>query len=119
MNSYNSLDDVRDYLIPLGFNEYEKPPFRYYNDIATCFQKCYKDDIGKKYFIDAEIWDWSWTDRIKEQFHISFRGQFYQKYTHEAVNFEFIDWKLEEIEKWLDAMFDLGLLEHYETWENS
>lgn len=117
MNSWNTLDDVRDYLIPKGFHEYTPPDFRRYEGLATIFQKRYEDDIGKKYFIDAKIWDWTWTDKIPERFHIEYECQLYQKGTHDAFNVEFIDWTLEQVVDYIEKMFENGMLDYYETWE--
>lgn len=117
MNSYNTLEDVRNYLIPLGFHEYNPPDFRRYDGLATIFQKRYDDDFGKKYFIDAKIWDYTWTDKVPERFHIEFECQLYQKETHDAFNLEFIDWTLEQVESFIDNMFQNGQIEHYEVWD--
>lgn len=53
MNSYNTIDDIRNYLNPLGFHEYKPTQFDRY--AITCFQKRYDDEIGKKYFVDAKV----------------------------------------------------------------
>lgn len=116
MKSFDKLEDIRDWLIPLGFHEY-KPTNLHHEGIITCFQKRYDDDFGKKYFIDIDVWDWRCYPQIPERYHPSIKGQYYQAETHNAVNFEFIDWELEAVEQWIDKMFELGLLEHYEKWD--
>ena len=49
-----------------------------------------------------------------ENYSVEFEGQYYKKGNHNAMNITFIDWKLEEVEEWLDKMFEAGMLEHYE-----
>lgn len=114
MNSWNSVDEIKNYLLPLGFKEFEPPKFRSYEGITTMFQKRYDDEIGKKYFIDAKIWDYTKYPQIPEKFHIEYEGQYYQKGTHDAVNFNFIDWTLDQVEEFIDNLFELGVIEHYE-----
>ena len=115
MNSYNTLDEVREYLAPLGFTEY--PPNQFaHRDVVLNFQKRIDDEIGKKYFIDVKVWDWTWTDKIPEQYHIAFETQLYQKDTHDAFNIEFIDWEYEQIVDYIEKMFDNGMLDYYEKW---
>lgn len=116
MKSFNSIDEIRDWLIPLGFHEY-KPTDIHHESIVTCFQKRYDDDFGKKYFLDINVWDYTLFPAIPERYHPSITGQFYQAETHDAVNFDFIDWDIDAAEKWIDKMFEVGLLEHYERWD--
>lgn len=113
MNSYNTLEEVRNYLLPLGFCEFNPPNTRGYESVTTMFQKRYDDEIGRKYFINAKIGDWSWTDKVPENFYIEYECQLYQKGTHNAFNLEFIDWNIEQIEKFIeDVLWDN--LDYYE-----
>ena len=114
MRSYNTIDEIRNEFIPLGFHEYKPTQFDPY--VITCFQKRYDDNIGKKYFLDIKVHDFTFAD-IPEQYHPAISCQLYQKYTHDAVNLDFIDWDLRQVENFVNAMFASGLLEHYETWE--
>lgn len=116
MKSYNTIDEAREYFTGLGFHEYEPTRFDAEN-IITCFQKRYDDELGKKYFIDARLWDFSWSDKVPENYHPELCMQVYQKDTHDAVNFTYIDWDVDQVEKFIDRMFELGLLEHYELWD--
>lgn len=115
-NRFFSLENVHNYLIMNGFSKYLNSP--YDNNVAALYQKCYKDQYGKKYFIDAKVYDFSFTDKILENYTIEFSGQYYQRDTHNAVNFTFIDWELPEIEEWLDKLFATRILEHYEKWDD-
>lgn len=115
MKSYETLEKAKEYLVLQGFHEYEPPDFARKNADAF-FQKRYIDSIGKRYFIDALIYDFS-RAYIPENFVISFEGQYYKAATHDAVNMEFINWDLEDVETWLDKLFALNVLEHYEEWD--
>lgn len=114
--NFDRLDEIRKFFTDKGFKEFTPPDFRSYDGVTTMFQKRYDDDLGKKYFIDVKIWDWTGTYKIPENYSVEFEGQYYQKDTHNAVNFTFIDWKLEDVESWLDKLFEVGLIEHYELW---
>lgn len=116
MRNYNTLEEIENILVPRGFHKYNPTP--YDNESVCCnFQKRYDDEIGKKYFIDVKIWDWTRFDRIPEKYSMEFNGQYYQKGTHNAVNFTFIDWTLDEVEKWIEDLFQVGFIEHYEEWD--
>lgn len=112
---FKNLDEIRNYFTAFGFKEFAPPSLRSYDGVATMFQKKYYDDKGVKYFIDIKIWDWTYTDRIPEDYHVEFEGQYYKKGNHNAVNMTFIDWKLEEVEEWIENLFNNGFLEHYEV----
>lgn len=113
MNSYNTLDEVRNYLIPLGFKEYKPTPFDN-QGICTNFQKRYDDEFGKKFFIDAKIWDYSWSNRVPENYHIEYHTQLYENGTHDAIDIEFLDWDIYQVERWVNKLFENGMIEHYE-----
>lgn len=117
MKSYDSIEEVREKFIALGFTEFDPPHFTTYDGVTTMFQKKYVDEHGVRYFIDAKVWDWSWTNKVSENFHVEFEGQYYQAGTHDAVNFTFIDWELEAVEEWINKLFELEMLEHYEKRE--
>lgn len=116
MKSFDSLEEIREWLVPKGFYEYKPTPF-HKDTVKTCFQKRYDDDKGKKYFIDVDIWDYSWSDRIPENYIPEIRCQLYQTGTHDAFNITFISWEIGQAEEFVENMFQSGVIEHYETWE--
>lgn len=116
MKSYETLEEIRELLLSNGFHEYKPTPFDN-ESIRTCFQKRYDDEIGKKYFLDCKVWDWTWNNQIPEKYHPEFCGQMYQKGTHDAIDYTFISWDLDQAEKFLEDWFQSGLLEHYEIWD--
>lgn len=104
------------YLKEQGFHPYPPTPFDP-DSVVRRYQKRYDDDIGKKYFLDCRIWDWSWTDKVPEPLSYELLTQLYQKGTHEAIDMTFHDSDLALVEQFIDALFDAGLVEHYEEWE--
>lgn len=108
---YITLEDAERALGEDGF-------IKFHNMFASegsvgSFQKKYRSGDGVKYFINAELW----YNHIGNAggYSVEYSGQFYKKGTHDAVNMTFIGWGLKDIEKWLDEMFDKGLLESYST----
>ena len=55
MEKFNTLNEAKDYLISHGFKEYHG--YFANQGIIASFQKRYDDELGKKYFIEANIWD--------------------------------------------------------------
>lgn len=110
------IDD--QYLIDQGFTRYDKTP--YDNDSVECiYQKCYKDDIGKKYFINIKKWK-PWTHPYTEAVQpttYEYGIQLYKKDSHDAINLLFHStWKLTDVEMYLDAMWNTGLFDYYEEY---
>lgn len=118
MKYYNTTEEIENKFTSQGFSKYIPPDFNKYEYTPFCLQKCYKDDKGKKYFIDVVVYSWIWTNKIEGNYSIAYETQCYQYGTHNAVNMEFHDdWKLEDIINTLDVMFENKLLEHYELYE--
>lgn len=99
-----------------GFLSYPPTVFDSSN-VVIRYQKRYDDEIGKRYFLDCKVWDWTWTGRVPMDRSYELETQLYQKGTHEAIDLNFHDNDLEAVEKFIDALFDAGLVEHYEEWE--
>lgn len=112
--SFKTLNEAKKYLETLGFKEYPRNTFSPAGVTAFFQKKFLNKNNSVKYFIDANIWDWSMNDKVPYNYSIEFYGQFYKAGTHEAVNMTFIAWSYEEIVEWLDSLFDNGLIEDYE-----
>lgn len=117
MNNFDNLNDIKKYLSSIGFKEYKPTPFDNHY-ICSRFQKRYDDETGKKYFIDAKIWDWSDTDKVPDNYRIEYECQLYQNGTHDAVNLTYIDWTIDQVEDFVNKMFENGMLDYYEKWED-
>ena len=75
------------------------------------FQKKYTDDKGVKYFLTIRKWN------MDMPYKYDYSTQLYKKGTHEAVNLEFSSfWTLEEVEAFIDTMFQQDMLDYYELY---
>lgn len=90
------------------------------SSIKKRFQKRFDDDTGKKYFIDILCWDNSYIP-------LDYRGQYYEPYTYEyetsinvsdkPINLTFHNsWTIEQVEQYVEKMFQLGLFDYYEKY---
>ena len=109
-----------DKLIELGFKRY---------NTAACskdakkylFQKRYLNNKGDiLYFLDIYKWDWTiypWAN-VPEPYTYEISTQLYTKGDHEAVNLSFGTYMtIEDAEKFINTLFDVGLVEPYELAE--
>lgn len=112
MISFNNYNELKDYLLLNKFNEYTPRN----NAVYSSFQKKYhtKDYLHIKYFIDADIYDWTWTDKVKDNYTIEYSCQLYQKGTHDAFNIVFIAWNLEQVENHIEMLLANDIIEYYE-----
>lgn len=125
MYSSNITDE---YLLEHGFKPYD--PLQYFDNasIIKRFPKRYDDDVGKKYFIDVKKWsndfvpldrrdEW-WTPYAYEcevQLHTDQPDKEYDgKYLE--LNFH-TDWNLEEVEQFVENVWQTQHMGHYEKWE--
>ena len=111
-----------EYLIEHGYKKYE-PTYFDNKSVVARFQKRFNDDIGKKYFIDihkiTHEWMREWDK--KQSWYIpysyEFSCQLYKKDTHAAVNMQFFsDWTIEQVEEFVERLFQNGELDYYERW---
>lgn len=107
-----------EYFSNKGYKEY--PPSKFHNaSISKCFQKRFDDSVGKKYFIDVNKWDWSeFADRVPFDITYEAEVQLYKYGTHDAVNLTFHNtWDFEEIERTVERLFQTGMFDYYERWD--
>lgn len=117
----NKMND--EYLINLGYKQFE--PIKYFDSdiVVSRFQKCFKDDFGKKYFINVIKYQ---NDYIPP----SHRTYGWQPYSYEyemhitmyedekSLDLKFgIDWELNDIEKFAYDFFDKMKPNYYESWQ--
>jgi len=100
--------------------KYKPTPFDS-DGVETRFQKCFVDELGKKYFIDIVKWQpMELNNGNRYGATYEYETQFYKKGTHDAVNIEFIcSWSIEDVEDYLEKLFETGLFEHYELWDGT
>lgn len=104
-----------DWLISNGFVEYDVPIFDS-PGIDHFYQKCYKDDFGKKYFIDVRHYKIHHPTTFEDLSGYEVSSQLYLKDSHDAVNMTFLVADIDEIEEFIDRLFDNNMLDYYEVW---
>ena len=107
-------------ILERGYHEYRPTPF-HSDGIEKCFQKRFRDKNGNtRYFIDVNKWK-GWKhphtgEIISDGYEYSL--QMYQKETHNPVDLLFHnDWDLEDVENFVEAMFQTGWFDYYEKEE--
>lgn len=113
---------MEQHFINKGYHAYNPTPFDS-NSVEKRYQKRFDDEIGKKYFIDIIVWDNSFVpqdrrDKWWSPFGYEYSTQLYRKDSHDAVDFLFhSSWTLEQVEEHLEKLFDTGLYDYYEKWD--
>ena len=107
---------THEWLIENGFEEYDIPFFES-NIVDHFYQRCYKDNSGKKFFLNVKHWSFTnpMTGEDNDGYNVS--GQFYLKGNHNAINIDFLDSDVDEAEEFIEVLFDHDLLDYYELWE--
>jgi len=98
-----------------GYTRYDPP--RFHDDCVTdLWQKWFKDDIGKRYAITVERWDFSKFGRSDTGFEWSV--QFTHEDTRNSVNIDCLSgWGIEDAEEFYAAQWATGLYDYYERWD--
>lgn len=112
-----------EYFFNLGYKKYDKSQFD--SDITIYnFQKRFDDEKGKKYFIDVHKVSNEWfsvSEKNKERYvpySYTYSCQLYKKGTHAPVNMEFFsDWTIDQVEEFVEKLFQNGELDYYEEWD--
>lgn len=105
----------KEMLEELGFKQYEKT---YLDSPACngCWQKLYRDDKGKKYFLDVKHYDLVHPTTGDQIGGYEIETQVYLKGSHDAINIKFLNDNLEEAEKFVEFLFKEGKLDYYEEY---
>lgn len=111
--------------IKRGYKKYSKTPFDS-ESVMYNFQKRFDNENGKKYFIDIRKIDNRWMeDKYVNKswyrpFTYEYSCQLYKKETHDALDIDFhSSWTIEQVENFVEKLFQDGLLDYYETWEGT
>ena len=101
-------------LLDAGYTEYREE-FSHSAYVETAFHKEYTDKIGTKYFINIYKWDYKKDKFLTDTSRYEFDAKLYSKDKHNPINLNFFNgWELEDVEKYLDEMFNTGLFDYYE-----
>lgn len=110
VNSPTLNDEV---IVGAGYKEYE-PSIIDSDMVSKCFQKCFSDDVGKKYYISIKKWDWSDT-RVDIGVKYEFEVQLYMD--DKPINFTlFNGWNVEEVEDYMDRIWSADKYDYYERY---
>ena len=107
-------------LLDRGFKQFNPTPFDS-DGIETCFQKRYDDDVGKRYFITVHKWKPMTHPHTHEVFPASYEYnvQLSGKANHDAVDVLFHStWELDAVEDCLRKMFETGMFDYYEKFND-
>ena len=110
-----------EYLLERGYKQYKPTQFDNESVVAR-FQKRFDDDFGKKYFIDVLKWSHDYVpvnkrDKWWKPFTYCYETQVSMFKEEKSLNLEFFsDWTLEEVEKYMEEMFEKMKLNYYESW---
>lgn len=110
------MSDILKTMTDRGYKEFE--PTRFHSaGIRRCFQKRFDDDTGKRYFIDVHEWEpFSGCENVVPY---EYEIQLYQKGTHNPINLLFFaGWDLDSVEEHVKNMFESGMYDYYERWED-
>ncbi len=113
-----------EYFLNRGYKKYDRTPFQNPDMYLYNFQKRFDDDIGKKYFINIHKITNEWMSESQKQqewykpYHYTYSCQLYKKDTHAPVYMEFFsDWTIEQVEEFVERLFQNGELDYYERWD--
>ena len=100
-----------------GYTRWEPSP--YHECVTDLFEKLVSDDVGKKYFIHVEKWDFS-KYQVASKIEPNYEAfvQFTEKGTRNAVNIKYLTgFTIEEMEAFYAKQWETGMYEYYEEWE--
>ena len=110
-------------LLDRGFKRYPRAWFES-DGIDVCFQKRYDDEVGKRYFININKWkpiedrnapDGVWPANY--EYEVYFQNNDSEKRGAIKILL-YAGWDIDEVEEYVQKLFETGLFEYYEKWED-
>ena len=107
---------TREELINAGYTRFDPAPIS--NECVTdLYQKCVKDDIGKRYYINVNRWDFSYHGQTFNPIGFEANVQFRHKDTGEYADIVCLDgWSLADMEKFYENLWYTGMFRYYDKW---
>ena len=109
--------------IQRGFKQFS-PTYPIDSDgIETKFQKRYDDEVGKRYFITVNKWKPIVDHRAGKTWPPNYEYEVYfQKddgngWTKAIKILLYAGWDVDEVEEYVQKLFETGLFEYYEKWD--
>ena len=105
-------------ILQAGYVEYTPPPIN--NEYVTkFFQKCFSDDMGKKYYIDIKRWDFPphpyTSDPIPTSYEFEVQFNTEDDRVMDLTLFS-RGWTIENAEEFVEEMWQKMNLRYYEKW---
>lgn len=111
--------------IQRGFKQFPPIPYIDPDGIETRFQKRYDDEIGKRYFITVNKWRAIKDSRIPDgiwpssyEYEVYFQKDDGDGGTKAIKILLYAGWDIDEVEEYVQKLFETGLFEYYEKWED-
>ena len=101
-----------------GYTEYA-PPLIDSECVTKFFQKCFSDDVGKKYYIDIKRWDFPPHPYTNEQIPTSYEFEVqFNTQDDKVFNLTLFShgWTIENAEEFVEDMWQKMNLKYYERW---
>lgn len=107
---------TKDTLIKAGYQRWQ--PSAIDNECVTdLFEKCIKDNVGKRYFIHIRRWDFSRYEPTPTPPRYEATVQF-ELNNGDTIDVEYLcgDWSIEDLEKFYADMWNLGWFKYHERY---
>lgn len=102
-------------LINAGYKRFKPAPFQ--ECVTDLFEKLVSDDVGKKYFIHIEKWDFR---QYTGNNPISYEAKscFTEKDTNNSVQIIYLSgFTIKDMEAFYEKQWETGMYDYYERWE--
>ena len=106
---------TREDILSRGFKEYKPSEFDP-SSCDECYQKLYKDENGKKYFMNIKHYTLIHPTTREDIGGYELECQLYIKDTHDSFNIKFLEDDIDEAENLIEFLFDSGKLDYYERY---
>ena len=110
---------TEEYILSKGYKEYSKTIY-HCKSVTKFFQKRFDDNIGTKYFINIEQFNFSELQQKYPDFEPIKYEYVIQLHNHDEKYMDIrfhSDWTLLEVEDFMDKQWQLGCYDYYEKWE--
>lgn len=118
-HSHDELVKFHDELYKRGYSKWENTSEWFKYDYI--FQKLFKDDLGKKYYIDFEFYDYTKTCHPSEGVRVSFGTTFNNdgdelNKLHNTIWIEADFDSIDQAEQLVEALWKTSNSQYYELW---
>lgn len=110
----SNINVYDEYLIRRGYKEFAPTSFDSVH-VSKCFQKRFDDEIGKKYFITVYKYNPIYPmDKVVYEYDIQLKNI----NNENPINLKYFSgWEIEEVESYMEKLWDTKLFGYYERWD--